>query len=549
MSAPVIEPGVDIDAVFADIVANYQRDKERRNTPPLVRIWDGDYNLRATCTRENEANFVTLENETGTGSMDLPLDYYLTRWISDTRSRATTNIHITVDKDGARWGGRLDSWKLVRDESGRRFMRATFKHDYEEFKYILAWSNPFLPAEIQFPRLWVLFGRARWALKTTLLCNLMRLESSLWMLSDDPMDLSQWYNFDQSNWSQVVKPDLTPDRSVSALVWSRFKNMHEVSEPVASDAQLTWECRRYLDGDPEPWPGANLAHGTLVWDLVDNSGWNTGTAFEGNLASGLVSAFTDIYSDGLTEEKVTVPDPAFPEDYYRPGWKGTHPSVPGVIFREGEHTRITSSEFEWRPATAVGVVAGGHSMSGTNELISATVQMLGDLTAMIPGMAPMGGVADAVLKPLYTDVLLAFGKWRSPARAARLGKFHYHEKWADGADRAYSLAWLIVMRTGMWETREFTTHRLTIADGGRWRVGQNGHGHYYVGTRIGSVPLGIKPGEIYVDRVSQVALGWGRSKSATWDVVIGYNDPQDPVIKAWKQLQSMLTMLKDLGVM
>ena len=548
MTAPVIED-VDLDAIFADMVAKYEKEKEHRRIPPLVRIWDGDYNLRAICKRENEANFVVLENETGTGQLDLPLDYFLTRWIADVRGRSTTNVHITVDKDGARWSGRLEGFKILKDESGRKFMRCMFKHDYEELKYILAWSNPFLPAEIQFPRLWVLFGRARWALKTTLLCNLIRLEASLWMLPDDPLDPDQWFNFDQSTWSQVVKPDTTPDQSVSALVWSRFKNMHEASEAVAADAQLTWECRRYLEGDPPPWPGANLKHGCLVWDLVDNSGWNTGTAFEGNLFSGLIHAFTNIYSDGLTESQVTVPDPAFPEDYYRPGWKGTHPSVPGIILREGELTGIKSSEFEWKPATAVGVVAGGHSMPGVNELISATVQMLGDLTAMIPGVPPVGGVADAVLKPLYTDVLLAFGKWKSPARAQRLGEFHYHEKWADGADRAYTLAWLIVMRTGMWETREYTTHRVAIEEGGRWRVGQNGHGHYYVGSRIGTAPLGVVPGEIFVDRVSTIALSWGRDKAPTWDVVIGYNDPQDPVIKAWKALQNMLSMLKDLGVL
>ncbi|MBP2211079.1 hypothetical protein JOJ87_001423 [Rhodococcus ruber] len=362
MAAPVST--IDFDAVFRDITERLEIEKARRIEPPRIRIFDGDWNLRGECGREISANFQFIDNETGTGSLEMPLDYYLSKWAVDVRSRLTTNIHVAVDKDGARWSGRLDELKVVKDDTGRKYVRMLFKHDYEELKHLLAWSNPFLPAEIQFPRLWILFGRARWVCKTTLLVNLMRVEASLWMLPDDPMDPAAWNNFDQSTWSQVVKPDLTEDNSVAALLHSRFKTVHDATKDIVADAQLSWECRRYLPGDEPPWEGADLRYGCLVWDLIDKSGWNTGTSFGGDLFSGLVREFLNIGGDGITTTTEMVADPTFPDIAFEPGWIGTDASAPAVIFRESEHTGIQSSEFAWKPATDVGVVAGGHSMPG-----------------------------------------------------------------------------------------------------------------------------------------------------------------------------------------
>ncbi|MFD7042311.1 phage tail protein [Rhodococcus jostii] len=539
---------IDFDAVFGDITARLEKETQRRILPPRIRIFDGDWNLRGECRREISANFVFADNETGTGSIEMPLDYYLSQWLVDIDGRATTNVHIVVDKDGARWDGRMDELMVLKDEDGRRYVRVVFKSSYEELKHILCWSNPFLPAEIQFPRLWVLFGRARWCLKTTLLVNLLRLEASLWMLPDNPMDLSHWFNLDQSTWSQVVKPDLTEDHSVAAIVHSRFKNMHEVSRKIVADAQLSWEPRRYLEGDEPPWPGADLRHGCLVWDLIDKSGWNTGTSFGGDLFGGLLRELITIGGDGVTENLEQVTDPNIPDAYYQPGHKGTEPSMPAVVYRESEHTGIQSSMFSHKPATDVGVVSGGHSAPGVNELISSVIQMVGDLTAMIPGVPPVGGVADAILKPLYTDTVLAFGKHKNIVRAGRLGWSHYHEKWAEGGDRAYTLAFLLAMRTGMWQTRETNRATLVVADSAPWRIGQRGHGHFFLGDRVGFTITGMTPGKIFVERVSELTLAWDRDTSPGWKIQIGEREPEDPILKAYQELQDFLGILTDLGV-
>lgn len=537
---------INFDAVFSEIADRLEAERERRLTPPLVRLWDGDMNLRGVCSQLNSASFQFVDNETGTGIIDIPFDHYLAKWIIATTERKK-NVIVTADSDGARWSGTMKRFEFIKDDTGRQFVRVTFLSDYEHLKNIVVYSNPFLPPEIQFPPRWVIFGQARWCLKTTLHLNLLRLNTNAWILPDDPMDLAGWFNLDQSDWTQVVKPDLTPDTSVGTIVFSRFKNMHEVSRKTVADAQLSWEYRRYLDGDPEPWPGANLRHGTIVWDLVDKSGWNTGTSFGGNLFAGLIREFTSIGNNGLDESLETVNDPNVPGSYYVPGVLGTEPSMPAVVFRDGEHTAIQESTFIHEPPGPVGVIAGGHSMPGINESIRATIQMAGDALAMIPGVPPVGGIADALISPIFMDVFGAFGKHRSGRRASELGTFHYFERFQDGADRAYTLAWLLAMRTGMWETREINSVAVRIANGAPWRIGQNGLGHFFVGDRVGFA-LQSMSGRIIVERVSELTLSWDRDKPPTWEVQIGERQHNDSVIELFEKFQDIRGLLQELGV-
>ncbi len=356
---------IDFDAKWAEFQDAVAAERAEKLKPPLVRFWDGSWNLRGVVSRINSATIQEIDNETGTADFELPLDYWMSEWIVNLDERSTQNIHVTVDRDGARWSGRMEQFTVVKSEDGTGVLRVRFKHDFEELKHILVYPNPWLPPEVQFPRLWLLFGPARWALKTTLLVNIIRLYSSAWAIKPDPLNPNGWDSFDQSTWMIAVKPgSIEGDNSLPSIVHGRMKNMHEASRRIVDDAQLSWEFRRYLDGDPEPWPGANLRHGCLVVDLIDKSGFTSGTSFGGNLFSGLLKAFINIDSDGLTEGVDIIDDPNNPDQYYDPDFMGTLPEQPWVIYRDGVHTGIQTSEFTYKPPTDVGVVAGGHSMPG-----------------------------------------------------------------------------------------------------------------------------------------------------------------------------------------
>jgi len=289
----------------------------------------------------------------------------------------------------------------------------------------------------------------------------------------------------------------------------------------------------------------------LVWDLVDHSGWDQETSFGGNIFTGLIRAFTSIGSDGMTEGIDVINDPTFPAEYSQPGYLGTIPKAPGIILRDGTRTGVQTNSFKYLPATDVGVVTGGHSMPGVNELISAAIQMAGDLIAAMIGVPPVGGAADAVLKPLYTDTILAFMKWKDIGRAQDLGWSHYHEAWGEGADRAYTLAALVALRTGMWRTRERTSHTVTVADGCEGlRIGQNGRGNCWNGTRIGTtVKDWGKPGRVYVDRVSELVLSYSRKNSPAFTITIGQRPDEDPILKGLEMIQEMFSIAQELGVL
>ncbi|RDI65767.1 Gp37-like protein [Nocardia pseudobrasiliensis] len=542
-------PTVDFDAVYERFRANAADERFRRLAPPLVRIWDGNWQLRGRVTRIVSAEINEVNNDTGMATIELPLDYWISDWVVNLEKR-TSNIHLTVDKDNIRWSGRMDSFTVRKNADGSGVLALSFKHDYEELKHIICYPNPFLPPEVQFPKLWFCFGPAKWALKLTAHLNIMRLNGKFWDLSPDPMDPAYWPSDGRSSWSMVVKPDpIGIDNSLPALVISRMKSLHDASKKIVADAQLTWTFRRFLPGDPEPWPGANLRYGCLVIDLEDRSGFTKGTSFFGDLFGGLVRAFVNLGSDGLKEGIDIIDDPSIPAEYRDPDFKGTLPEAPWVIYRDGPHTGIQTSEFTVKPATDVGVIAGGHSPAGVNELIGAAIQTVGDLIAAAVFVPPIGGALDRILAPLYTDVLFSFGKWGFPDRKAKLGWSHYHEHFQEGADKAYSLGWLLAMRAGQWATRETTSHEVVVADGAPYHIGGRGFGHFYLGDRVGSTVRGMAPGRVFVDRVTQVSLAWNREQAPGWKITVGQREDQDPVIKAWEQLREILSLIQDLGVL
>lgn len=113
-----------------------------RKQEPLVRLWDGDWNLMHICSVEYKATFSWISNDTGPGQMQLPYDSEAARWIQDFDGRVKRgaagapfdvhrNVHITVDYCGARWSGRLDKSSVEKREDGDVVLVCDFLHDYE----------------------------------------------------------------------------------------------------------------------------------------------------------------------------------------------------------------------------------------------------------------------------------------------------------------------------------------------------------------------------------------------------------------------------------
>lgn len=523
-------------------VQRRQKQAAARLRRPVIRIWDGDWNLIGRIEDEIAAEFEWKLNETGVGTLELPEDHYVTKWIGDFQGPSydfgpfqspgrKRNVHITVDKDGARWGGRMKSF-TVRKGDHRTTMLITFLHDYEELKYIFCWANPFLPCVFQFPKIFILAGPTRWVLKMFLFLNVLRIQGNLWTIPDDPLQPSEWFRaIDMSQWSVVVKPSaFLDDTSTWMLGGTRFKKWTDLASAPLEDAQLMVDCRRWLTGDPPPWPGApELRNGALVIDIIDKSylrNTSSGTGTGGWIWDGILKTL-NTFSPNYVEEYVNVvDDPNDPGEYKIPLWLGTAPGAPWVTFREGDITGIESSEFTHAPATAVQVMTGGHSMPGVNEAISATVQAVGDIiTSNIQyqgyGIGAQGGAIDAILRPIYSDTILAFMAWKSVLRANAAGWSHYAEIFQTGADKAFTISALMVMRAGFLATEQQTSYKLQVVDGAPYFIGDQGRGHFWLGDRIGATIRGMPKGRIYVDQVYSLALKWDRDTAPNWLIGVG----------------------------
>lgn len=577
--------------------ADQRREKREkaRLSVPHVRLWDGDYVLRGVAAGWRELEFEFIENDVGTASLMLPLDHYLSQWVMNHKGRFKRNVHITIDKQATRWSGRMDHYQVVREKSGDAYIKIMFKHDLEEAKHILCWANPFLRPEFQFPKLWIIFGPAKFCLLTTLFVNILRLETSLWTLPDNPLDITEWMgpSFWPGNWRQIVKPfPLLSDNTPLTVVFSRFKPFFDVARTVLDDAQLSLTCRRYIhEDDPHPFSDSlidldlgiledlfsliPLRNGCLVWDVVDRSGWGTETAFGGSLLTGLIRAVVNIASDGMTEGvDVFTGDPTFPGEYYTPGFLGTNPRAPWVVFEEGRFTGIEQSEFNYYEATDTSVVQGGVSMPGVNEAISTGINMAGDYVTSIINSAlaaggggyvgasidipPLGGVMDAVAKIAYENVILAFSEFPSlrasgmtlpisglEQLSTSLGDFHYYEGWADGADRAFTISGLAAARAKFWQTRARTAHTLKVSDAAPYYIGED----FWLGDRVASSVLGYPvPDQLFVERVMKISYKWDKDGPSGWTLELGQREPQAPALKALEKIRDINSAISQLGV-
>ncbi|BBX09503.1 phage tail protein [Mycolicibacterium aichiense] len=583
--------------LWKKIQARMAKRERDRLKPPEAELYDGDYRLRGLVAGERVLEFEFIENETGVATLQLSLDHYLAKWVMNHRGRAKRNVHIVIEKQGARWSGCMDHYRVVKEKNGDAYLEIVFLHDFEQTKHIRVWCNPFLRPEVQFPKIWIIFGPAKWCILVTLFVNLLRLESSLWTLPDDPTDINEWMgpSFNPANWRNIVKPfPFLADKSPVDMVFSRFGTFYDTVKKQLEDHQLTLTCRRYLkDRDPHPFDDLKglwgipevedllqlipLRHGCLVWDVEDNGGWGTETAFGGSWLTGFVRAAVNLTSDGQVEGvDVFSGDYKYPGEYYNPLFLGTSPKSPWVVFEEGPLTGITASEFSYYEATDTSFLAGGGSAPGINEGISALINIGGDLLTSYINSAlaslgafggaidlpPLGGLMDAVLEPIYSDVFGAF--MEVPTLRAMgmslpiaglediktsLGDFHYFEGMVEGNMRAFTLSAFAGIAAEIHRTRTRTAHTLQVSDASPYIFAPNGYGHCWIGHRVGTSVLGYPiEHQLFVERIKRLKYRIDKDGPSGWQVTVGYREAQSPALHILEELKRFNGAMGQIGL-
>lgn len=530
---------------FAAADARRRALEKARLAPPLVRLWDGSWGYIGTVGDAISGTVTWKLNDTGSAQLVLRASDPVGRVVMDIWGRQTSrNIHLTVDKDGARWGGRLESASLVKDNSGQETIELSFLSDYEELKHVLCWPNPFLPALVQFPRTHIIMGPTAWVLKQFLVLNLARIQRSGFNIDDLLAPGSH-----QADWPIAVKPGrASDDRSPWTIVGSRMKVWHDLAAPKLLDSQLTVTCRRWLNGDPEPWPGGRVRHGALVVDIVDKGGLYTdATVSAGSVFGGLRAlgrALNEISSDwGARSEGMDA------LAAYRDSTdQGTKPGYPFVVYREGRLTGIEASKFTWQPARDSQIVVGGHSPYGVNELMSTLTILIGNYVGLMLALPSLGSIIDTLLKPLFADTIAAWMMVRSEQRKQQLGWSRYLERFQEGANTAYSLSAMAAIREGFQETCEKLSCELSIGDGAPWFVGDNGQGNFFLGDRIGAQIKGLPADQLVVQAVTGLEYSWARD-SVGWKITVGDNSVHRSAIEnVVSKVRDTAAIVHELGV-
>lgn len=550
--------GVDdqqLQAIWDKAQESTERRKFARRQPPLVRLWSAsadEWIHRGAVVGDLGASFEWKLNDTGAGHITLPWDHHLGQWAMRWWERDKKNVMVTVDKDGARWSGLLDEIVTRMDEDGVRTIELSFLHDYEQLKHLPVWSNPFTPAGLQVPKTFMLMGPAAYILKVSLFVNLWRQNGSFWQLPDDPLDPKTWIQgLSYKRWPFLVQPGtILKDSTPLRYIHSRFKTWHDMAAPILEDCRLMVTCRRWLEGDPQPWPGAGLTrNGQLIFDVVDKSGWWEQTSTGGTIIHGLVRTGLEVADNLVDEVRNVLEAPADADEYAVSGFLGVAPKQPWIVYStNGETRNVRSSEYSYKPPTVGQVTVGGKSMPGVNELMSASTKLIFNILGSFILQPGLGAVIDTALNPLYSDTIGAFMSLKSPLRTRQLGWGHYMENF-HSADSAYTLSSLMVLRQGFRDTDEKVSHTLDVGDGAPYLIGENGEGHYFLGDRIGAEIPGARDGRVDVAPVVGLTLGWTIEQPHEWAVTIGNWPDRDPVEWAIQGIKELSAGLQEVGLL
>ncbi|MGW4090035.1 Gp37-like protein [Nocardia sp. NPDC004750] len=545
------------EAIYRATQERKRRQERMRLADAEIMLFDGEMRLQHVVRNEYGYDLVVPSNETGTFDLPVPFDSPVGQWGWEEKERLDRgekkNINFVLNWNGSRVGGLIEHIDLDLDEkTGGQILTFHFLTDMERLKWYSCWSNPWFPEWIQWPQVFLAAGPIPWLLALMLDLQVQRERASGWAVPSDPMDPNQRTGLDQSTYSLVVKPISFLEAMASGALWglaiSRFKNFFELAQPMMDDGEIGAKIGIYLEGDPEPWPGANLRPGTrYVW-FEDFSGTYTGTAHGGTIWDGLIMTVRQFVGDMIDSTESLVTDTTIPPEYYDPNAPPrTQKILPFVVWRDGEISGLERYKYRRTHSKGIQVVTGGHSMPGVNEGISAFIQMVGDLIAAAVVIPPIGGTVDALLAPIYTDALLAFMVARSASRAAAQGWTRYFELFQGSGGKAYTLSALLVLRAGFWATRAYDTVEFAARDASPFVIGEAGH--VWVDDRCGFTIRGDKTGRIYMDRVSKFQLRADRQTPPTPSITIGSATAlEDPVAKAFKQIREAFGELQQLGL-
>lgn len=560
---------------------------ERAARPARVELYDGDWVYRGQAVNRLDGSSMTTKmNQPGTIGIDLPIERapvapylgddideftdwarameprrrtYLAHWALDQEARGTSNIHVIVEKDGARIGGFSDPEKAVTLKESKKgdMVSLTFVDDVGELKYVHMAANPFLPVSlIQQPKVQFLIMQADTGGLLTLGMNVLRNQGTNFNMDLDLLDPSTWPG---GLWAQaqiIPVPKLTSVAPITIITGTIKQTWLDVMDPILEDAELMIKPRRFKQGDPEPFPGAgtNWRTGTLFVDIVDKSGWQQGTSLGGNLATGLLRSVANVTSNYVEDSyDLITGEPVDTSGFKLPFFLSTPAPHPYVVYRAGRISGVENFELTRAPGGPVKITAGGQSMPGVDPLMEAVIHYAGDvlgdnINIAGYGVGSLGGIIVAFVMPILRNSILAYMSVPLLGRAAEQGWGHRLETVAQGVTQAYTPAAIMDLRKRRRETDPDTAFSFDVMSALPWLIGDNGQGHWFLGDRVGATSrhLGAR---VFVTRCRELTLPLATGKPQMWKAKFGnLRTQQDALEKAIGLISTAAGAFNEIGL-
>jgi hypothetical protein len=540
---------------------------------PRITLCDGNWVTRGD-VYDPTGSLVLPLNDVGNISLTLPIDYddrrgtWAAWWALEEERRGTRNIHLLLDKSGGRIGGRMESATLKSGGDSGDVVIVEFSTDVDELRHVHMQSNPFLPISlISQPKEMFLFAPADWGLKATLAMQLMRLQATNFNMSLDILNPANWSGGLWADSQIVVVPgSLAGSASPTTFITGNIKqDWLSIAQPILEDAELMLDCWRWRDGDSEPWPGAGTSwrQGQLFVDIVDKSGYRSGTSLFGNLATGMARTIAGVTTDYVEDSYDLItgdPEPTG-AGYDVAGMLGTKASHPHVVYVDSKYHRLPEFEFRRTPGGACRITAGGRSMPGVNALLEAVItyagDVLGDNLGVVLGVGlgvninvgSLGGVLTAFLMPILEDSILAYMSVPLPLRAAQQGWGHKLETACTGVTQAYTPSGLMDLRKRRRETDPDTAFSFNVVDASPYLIGDRGQGHWWLGDRVGATVryLGAR---VFVCRNRELSMEFGPGADAVLKPKFGnLRTLQDPLERLIGEVSKAAGALQTIGLL
>ncbi len=502
------------------------------------------------------------KNVTATAVMNWRLDHWLARELIKTPNdpEVCKNIVLIMRRGPRQWSGLLHHWD-VETRRGVHYFTTTWNDDMQFLQFMLGPPNPALPLPIfQGPRVLPLFFPAKYAIALLILMNLIRIMGHPWTLPDDPFDLDQWDSLvDWSDWQVRIKCKALPldDSSLWTLLATRMNTLDSVIADALDDAQLCVIYRRVMTdwGDTVEGllGGDNVAHGTLVFEIVDRSGFYDpdGTLLTQNMFGGLVRTIT-VYAAGSLEDSASVftdDESITPDEYWQQGFMGTFARRPWITLRDSPWAQF-DSKVTWSPATAVSVVVGGDNPTA-DAIAKLIIETSGNLLGyfLLGGFDSLGDIAADVIMPFIVGTIFAWDEWKNIGRAKELGWVHLPEIYQRGAEQnAWSLSAWVTMRGGFTATKSETSHQIALPSG-HWSLLYADIGDRVQSTQYGITKAGVDV--MFINQIEEMNDAWDHSQGEPLrtDWKIGQNKAAMSMgERSARLLKKALQTMNDIGI-